>query len=58
MNNNHSSNVADSLANSSGWAFAIIITILAAVAIFEVFVSMQTHLYEEVASLSINQMVR
>jgi hypothetical protein len=58
MNNNHSSKVAESLANSSGWAFAIIITVLAALAIFEVFVNMQTHLYEEVASISVNQVAR
>jgi hypothetical protein len=58
MHINHSSRAADSLANSSGWAFAIIITVLAAVALFEVFVKMQTHLYQEVASLSLNQVVR
>jgi hypothetical protein len=58
MHINHSSRVADSLANSSGWAFAIIITVLAAVALFEVFVNMQTHLYQEVAILSLNQVVR
>ncbi|HSR38191.1 MAG TPA: hypothetical protein VLL95_04705 [Phnomibacter sp.] len=58
MKNNHSSSAPDFLANSCGWAFAIALTLLAAFSIFQVFVYMQAHIHEEVAALSINQIIR
>lgn len=58
MNKSRSSTQSSFFANSCGWACAVCITVLAAVAIFEVFVSLQTHVQEEVASLAINQMGR
>jgi hypothetical protein len=45
-------------ANSCGWACAICITVVAAIAIFQVFISIQSHIHEEVASIAINQLGR
>jgi hypothetical protein len=45
-------------ANSCGWTCTISIIVLASVAIFKVFVVLQSHIHEEVASMAINQLGR
>lgn len=58
MNKSRSSLKSPFFANSCGWACAICITIVAVVAIFQVFIALQTHIHEEVAAIAINQLGR